>query len=70
MEKQTPERTQERTPERTPERTHDMIRQQIQIARDALSELSKADQTASERLRNQVALALDSIAALIEHKPS
>ena len=50
--------------------TQNMIRQQIQIARDALSELPKADQAASERLRNQVALALDSIAALVEHKPT
>lgn len=46
--------------------THDMVCRQIAIAKEALAELPQADRTAGERLRNQLALALESITALVQ----
>jgi len=46
--------------------TYEMVSKQIAIAREALAALPHADRTASDRLRNQLALALDSIAALVQ----
>lgn len=50
--------------------TQDMVQRQIVIAKEALAELpqAKRDSNACERLRNQLALALDSITALVERE--
>ena len=53
--------------------TFDMVQQQIAIAKETLAELPQADRATCELLRNQLALALDSITVLVEHeapKPS
>ena len=50
--------------------THDMIMRQLTIAKETLAELpnAKRDSSACDRLRNQLALALDSIEALVERR--
>lgn len=50
--------------------THDLILRQVTIAQEALAELpnAKRDSNACAHLRNQLALALSSIAALVERE--
>jgi len=48
------------------QKTYDMVQQHLAIAKDALVELPMADAISGERLRSQLALALDSIAVLVQ----
>jgi len=50
--------------------TYDRVLRHLDIAKDALAELPRADANSGERLRKQVALALDSIAALLPQPKS
>lgn len=46
--------------------TYDRVVRHLEIAKDALAELPRADANSGERLRKQIALALDSIAVLVQ----
>lgn len=46
--------------------TYDKVVHHLQIAKDALTELPRADANSAKRLRKQISLALDSIAVLVQ----
>lgn len=47
-------------------KTYERVLRHLEIAKDALAELPSADASSSERLRKQIALALDSITVLVQ----
>ena len=48
------------------QQTYDRVQRHLAIAKDALAELPTAEASSVERLRKQIALALDSISVLLQ----